>query len=287
MSNQPPDRPPGPPEGWQPPLPGGPTQPLSGPGQGWGQPSPGPPRQQRPAWGPPPPSPPRPPTAGGLPWYQRLWWAIAFGAFVLGAAIAGASQPEPKVRTQTVTHVSERPVWTPECEKIPNQSERRQCQGIMAGYNKSLQSATTTTVPKVAVPKLVGAKLAKAKSTLIDRGLHWSTKYKTTVRYSSGTVISQSPKAEASVAPGSKVTLLIAKAPPPPPTTSPPSPPTTAPRNCDPSYPDVCLHQGIGDYDCAGGSGNGPNYVEGPITVRPPDPFDLDGNGDGIGCERG
>jgi hypothetical protein len=35
---------------------------------------------------------------------------------------------------------------------------------------------------------------------------------------------------------------------------------------------------GIGDCDCAGGSGNGPNPVEGPLRVLPPDPFDLDGN---------
>lgn len=67
--------------------------------------------------------------------------------------------------------------------------------------------------------------------------------------------------------------------PPPPPTTSAPA------RNCDPAYPDVCLRDGIGDYDCAGGSGNGPNYVSGPIRVLPPDPFDLDRDADGIGCE--
>lgn len=30
---------------------------------------------------------------------------------------------------------------------------------------------------------------------------------------------------------------------------------------------------------------NGPNYVDGPIRVRPPDPFDLDRDGDGVGCE--
>jgi hypothetical protein len=73
------------------------------------------------------------------------------------------------------------------------------------------------------------------------------------------------------------------------PATHPPAtkPPTTKPpaKNCDPAYPDACLHDGIGDYDCAGGSGNGPNYVEGPIRVLPPDPFGLDSDHDGIGCE--
>jgi hypothetical protein len=53
---------------------------------------------------------------------------------------------------------------------------------------------------------------------------------------------------------------------------------------CNPSYPDVCLKNGIGDYDCYGGSGDGPNYIQGPIRVLPPDPFDLDGDGDGWGC---
>jgi hypothetical protein len=74
----------------------------------------------------------RPPKASGLPWYQRWWWAVALAAFLLGVAFAGASQPEPDPEIRTVTQVSERPVWTPECEEIPNQSERRQCEGIMA-----------------------------------------------------------------------------------------------------------------------------------------------------------
>jgi hypothetical protein len=74
---------------------------------------------------------------------------------------------------------------------------------------------------------------------------------------------------------------------PPPPTTAPPPPSTAPSRDCDPSYPDVCLDPAAADYDCAGGSGNGPECVEDPIRVRPPDPFDLDGNGDGVGCERG
>jgi hypothetical protein len=39
-----------------------------------------------------------------------------------------------------------------------------------------------------------------------------------------------------------------------------------------------------GDYDCAGGSGNGPNYT-GPVRVYGSDPFDLDQDNDGWGCE--
>jgi hypothetical protein len=42
-------------------------------------------------------------------------------------------------------------------------------------------------------------------------------------------------------------------------------------------------HPTASDHDCAGGSGNGPKYVQGPVKVRPPDPFDLDA--DGLGCE--
>jgi hypothetical protein len=99
MSDQPPDRPVGPPEGWGP-TSGG--QQGSEPGQGWAQQSSPPPTQQQSAGGPQPPSPPRPPTAGALPWYQRWWWAVAIVALVVGAGIGGASQPEPEVRTEAV-----------------------------------------------------------------------------------------------------------------------------------------------------------------------------------------
>ncbi len=40
-----------------------------------------------------------------------------------------------------------------------------------------------------------------------------------------------------------------------------------------------------GDVDCAGGGGNGPNFVYGPVRVAPGDPHGLDRDGDGIGCE--
>jgi hypothetical protein len=141
----------------------------------------------------------------------------------------------------------------------------------------------------VKVPKMVGMRLTSAKAALADRGLRGTVRYQTTNRYQAGTVISQSRRTGAGVLPDSTITLVVAKAPPPPKTTAPPPPPppTAPPRNCDPSYPDVCLDPNASDYDCAGGSGNGPKYVEGPIQVRPPDPFDLDRDGDGVGCEDG
>ncbi|HZJ49273.1 MAG TPA: thermonuclease family protein [Actinomycetota bacterium] len=39
------------------------------------------------------------------------------------------------------------------------------------------------------------------------------------------------------------------------------------------------------DYDCAGGSGDGPEYAQGPIEVTGSDPYELDSEGDGIACE--
>jgi hypothetical protein len=141
-----------------------------------------------------------------------------------------------------------------------------------------------TTTPTVEVPDLAGMRLAAAKAALAAQGLRGTVRYRTTSRHPAGTVISQSRRTGAGARPGSRITLLVAKAPPPPP----PPPPTTAPQpDCHPSYPGVCLDPGAVDYDCAGGSGNGPEYVEGPVRVRPPDPFDLDREGDGWGCESG
>ncbi|MEV6526954.1 hypothetical protein AB0M43_34000 [Longispora sp. NPDC051575] len=41
------------------------------------------------------------------------------------------------------------------------------------------------------------------------------------------------------------------------------------------------------DVDCAGGPGNGPAYVQGPVAVIGTDVYGLDGDNDGIGCEEG
>ncbi|MGH4024403.1 MAG: hypothetical protein ACRDRV_07435 [Pseudonocardiaceae bacterium] len=40
-----------------------------------------------------------------------------------------------------------------------------------------------------------------------------------------------------------------------------------------------------GDVDCAGGSGNGPAYVQGPVRVVGSDIYGLDRDSDGEGCD--
>ncbi|TDD13118.1 hypothetical protein E1218_34955, partial [Kribbella turkmenica] len=53
---------------------------------------------------------------------------------------------------------------------------------------------------------------------------------------------------------------------------------------CDPNYSGGCVPI-ASDVDCAGGSGNGPEYVSGPVRVVGNDIYDLDRDNDGFGCE--
>ena len=61
------------------------------------------------------------------------------------------------------------------------------------------------------------------------------------------------------------------------------TPKPQATSNCDKNY-SGCVPV-ASDVDCAGGSGNGPAYVKGPIRVVGVDIYDLDRDGNGIACE--
>jgi resuscitation-promoting factor RpfB len=74
---------------------------------------------------------------------------------------------------------------------------------------------------------------------------------------------------------GERVRLSKSDCPSRPPS---PSPPT----DCQGYSP--CLPPGP-DVDCTGGSGDGPRYVNGPVYVSGSDPYGLDSDGDGVGCE--
>jgi hypothetical protein len=59
---------------------------------------------------------------------------------------------------------------------------------------------------------------------------------------------------------------------------------TKVTQQCDPNYSGACVPI-ASDVDCAGGSGDGPAYVRGPVRVIGTDIYDLDRDGDGIGCD--
>ncbi|HYF97187.1 MAG TPA: G5 domain-containing protein [Patescibacteria group bacterium] len=84
-------------------------------------------------------------------------------------------------------------------------------------------------------------------------------------------------KEEATTAPVTQVTAIGTKVPYVAP------PPVSRSSNCDPNY-SGCVPI-ASDVDCAGGSGNGPAYVSGPVTVTGSDIYDLDRDSDGLACE--
>lgn len=134
------------------------------------------------------------------------------------------------------------------------------------------------------LPAYLGQTRSEAETAITDRG--WSVRV--VFQESSetpGTVLSQDPPEGTQMKFGSVVALTVAKKPPPAPV-APPSPPAVdpAPSNCHASYAGACLDPYASDYDCTGGSGNGPKYT-GPVQVVGPDVFALDADNDGHGCE--
>lgn len=101
------------------------------------------------------------------------------------------------------------------------------------------------------------------------------------------TVAERAPSPELSTTTTAAPTAMTAApttttvAPLPPPKTATPQP-VAAAGDCHPSY-DPCLVPAT-DYDCEGGEGDGPAYA-GRVNVIGPDDYELDRDGDGVGCD--
>jgi hypothetical protein len=107
------------------------------------------------------------------------------------------------------------------------------------------------------LPLLLVSLLAKADGLRIK-----VTSYQTTMDYRPGTVVAQDPKAHKKVKPGTTVKLTLSQAP-----------------ACDPSYPTICLAPFQRGVSCKTIPYHG-------FVVLQPDPYGLDGNGDGFGCGK-
>ena len=131
-------------------------------------------------------------------------------------------------------------------------------------------------VPLPVVPDTIGTARSAAKRQIRRAGFNVRTIKKQTDSASPGTVIAQIPDGGERAKPGATVRITVAVKPPP-------SPVEEAGGDCTPGY-SPCLPP-ASDYDCAGGSGNGPAYADGPIYVTGADPYGLDSDSDGVACE--
>lgn len=129
--------------------------------------------------------------------------------------------------------------------------------------------------PLPRVPDTIGDRRREAKRELRRAGFDVRTTKEQTGSASPGSVIDQVPSGGTRARPGATVRITIA--------VRPPAPPPSQEDDCTSGY-SPCLPP-ASDYDCAGGSGDGPAYADGPIYVTGSDPYGLDADGDGVACE--
>lgn len=158
-------------------------------------------------------------------------------------------------------------------------------QGIRTGQVVALRTRVDVILAKSLpkTPSVAGMSRGSAISALEKAGFTVKVVTSRVARGADGAVLSQSPAAGTRLKPGDRVRIVVADvvrpvAPPP----SKPVPLAGSGGSCTPGY-SPCLPP-ASDYDCAGGSGNGPEYT-GRVRVTGSDPYDLDRDNDGWGCE--
>jgi hypothetical protein len=113
-----------------------------------------------------------------------------------------------------------------------------------------------------ALPDLLYETVDFARASTSALGLAFKVKTKTTLVYPPGTILTQDPKSGTLVAPGQTVTLTVSAAP-----------------ACDPAYPDFCIKPFLGRLRCK-------DLTQRNFKVLPPDPYNLDPDHNGVGCEQ-
>ncbi len=150
-------------------------------------------------------------------------------------------------------------------------------QGVAEGTKLKPGSSVPLAVaaPLPRVPSVVGKPQAAATRNLENAGFTVTKTTQTRTSGQDGVVLSQAPFAGTRAKPSSVVRIVISNVKR--------SPDAGGSVNCTPGY-SPCLPP-ASDYDCAGGAGNGPKYT-GRVRVTGPDLYDLDRDGDGVGCDR-
>jgi resuscitation-promoting factor RpfB len=152
--------------------------------------------------------------------------------------------------------------------------------------------ATTTVTEVVAIPftrqTVEDGALAKGTTLVRVAGREGSKTVTWVVRTKAGVEVGRTLSGEkVTRQPVTEVTAVGTKAPATTPASAAKQASTTTAAGsgtCDPNYSGACVPIAR-DVDCAGGSGDGPAYVRGPVKVVGTDIYRLDADNDGIGCE--
>jgi hypothetical protein len=249
-------------------------------------------------------------------WWQR-WWAIAAAVVVVLALLGSmgddpaapeADEPSPPGASQESSEptATEPEATKPQKSTVPpvvgltgRKAERALAEaGLVAIVAREVPSPRPTgtvlrqlrvagakiregasvglviAAPYPTVPGTAGMTEAAATKRLRGAGFQVAVTSEVVTSGRDGVVLRQSPMGSNQAKPHSVVTIVVASV------VRPLAPP--APSNCTPGY-SPCLTP-ASDYDCAGGSGDGPAYT-GFVRVTGSDPYDLDRDGDGLACE--
>jgi resuscitation-promoting factor RpfB len=160
-------------------------------------------------------------------------------------------------------------------------SSERKGTVLKQGVRKGTELEPGSSVPLIVaapyprVPSVVGKSKASAIKKLKNAGFKIKKTTQTKTSGKDGVVLSQSRPGGTRAKPKSVVRIVISNVQR--------SSDDGASSNCTPGY-SPCLPPAY-DYDCKGGTGNGPKYT-GRVRVTGPDQYRLDGNHNGKECER-
>ncbi|WP_396454870.1 G5 domain-containing protein [Actinomadura sp.] len=183
---------------------------------------------------------------------RRTFVALSACGLLLLAACDPEAQPTESAASSTPTSASPTPSASPT-------------------GSPTVETRTVTATRKIPYKtrKVKDPALAAGKTEIRRRGVAGVKKLTYEVTYTNGAETSRKLISEKTTR--APVTRVIAVG-------------TKRASNCDPNYSGACVPI-ASDVDCAGGSGNGPRYVRGPVRVVGNDIYDLDRDGDGVGCD--
>jgi hypothetical protein len=206
------------------------------------------------------------PRPAALRWMVRHKIVTSIGALVVVALIGSTidTSPSHSTRAATGAQSSSSATATTATSASPTRSGQQAAAVIAQAAKKKLAAASRSAAAKAVASKSAAAKAAAARAAAASAA--------TASQAAAAKAAAASRAADASRA--AEASKAAAQTPPP----------GASATDCTPGY-DPCIPPGP-DVDCAGGSGNGPRYVQGPVTVTGTDPYGLDHDHNGIGCEN-